>query len=279
MPLPLIPLITAGAGLIGQGINALSTKSANKSQLEYNRELYDKQRRDALGDWTMQNEYNSPKAQMDRFKAAGLNPNLIYGQMTQAQPVRSVSGQGYNPEVPKVDLGTIAGNTLSSYYDTKLKQAQINNLEAQNSVILQEAMLKSAQTLNIGTSTEKTAFDLAMANQLKETSLQAAQASLKNIEAQTAQTLTNTETQIIMRQSNLTKAVEEIANLRIQRAKSKEEIQQIKSAIDNMKKSGELQNLDINLKKNGVQPGDPLYLRMIQQIFGDKINSFIKKFK
>lgn len=30
--------------------------------------------------WNMQNLYNSPEAQMNRFKAAGLNPHLIYGQ-------------------------------------------------------------------------------------------------------------------------------------------------------------------------------------------------------
>lgn len=30
--------------------------------------------------WNRQNMYNTPQAQMDRFKAAGLNPHLIYGQ-------------------------------------------------------------------------------------------------------------------------------------------------------------------------------------------------------
>lgn len=30
--------------------------------------------------WNMQNLYNSPEAQMNRFKEAGLNPHLIYGQ-------------------------------------------------------------------------------------------------------------------------------------------------------------------------------------------------------
>lgn len=31
--------------------------------------------------WHAQNAYNDPAAQMQRFKAAGLNPNLIYGHM------------------------------------------------------------------------------------------------------------------------------------------------------------------------------------------------------
>lgn len=33
------------------------------------------------------NAYNTPQAQMERYKAAGLNPNLIYGQSNMASPV------------------------------------------------------------------------------------------------------------------------------------------------------------------------------------------------
>lgn len=33
-----------------------------------------------IQNWNMANEYNSPASQMRRFVAAGLNPNLIYGQ-------------------------------------------------------------------------------------------------------------------------------------------------------------------------------------------------------
>lgn len=34
--------------------------------------------------WNLQNEYNSPAAQMKRYQDAGLNPNLIYGQQNLA---------------------------------------------------------------------------------------------------------------------------------------------------------------------------------------------------
>lgn len=40
---------------------------------------YNKQRDDAIAAWNMQNDYNSPTAQMARLKAAGLNPMLVYG--------------------------------------------------------------------------------------------------------------------------------------------------------------------------------------------------------
>lgn len=46
-------------------------------------------RKNALADWNRLNTYNTPAEQMKRFKAAGLNPNLIYKQTNEAAPVRS----------------------------------------------------------------------------------------------------------------------------------------------------------------------------------------------
>lgn len=42
-------------------------------------DVYNRERADMLADWQMVNDYNSPKAQMERYKEAGLNPNLMYG--------------------------------------------------------------------------------------------------------------------------------------------------------------------------------------------------------
>lgn len=44
--------------------------------------------------WNMQNAYNSPEAQMQRFRAAGLNPHLIYGQ---GNPGNASSPPQYQP--------------------------------------------------------------------------------------------------------------------------------------------------------------------------------------
>lgn len=40
--------------------------------------------------WNMQNEYNTPANQMARLKEAGLNPNLIYGNITPGNSSSSV---------------------------------------------------------------------------------------------------------------------------------------------------------------------------------------------
>ena len=138
-----LPLIAAGASITGQAINAGSQSATNQSQLSYSREMYEKQRADALADWNMQNLYNSPKEQMIRFKEAGLNPNLIYGQMSNSPVVRSSSPQSYNPTAPQTDLGSTANMAIGQYYDTQLKTAQIDLVKAQADATMKEALIKA----------------------------------------------------------------------------------------------------------------------------------------
>ena len=79
--------IISGVGsLLGQGASAFASRRANHRMVEF---------------WKMQNEYNSPKAQMQRLQEAGLNPNLIYGDS-----VSGATGQAGNigrPEVPQFE--------------------------------------------------------------------------------------------------------------------------------------------------------------------------------
>lgn len=83
MPGPLvIPLIQAGAMLAAQfGANA-AQRRAQKRADEYNRLATDTAYGRELELMKYQNDFNSPAAQMQRFKDAGLNPNLVYGQGT-----------------------------------------------------------------------------------------------------------------------------------------------------------------------------------------------------
>lgn len=67
-------IIGAGVSLAGNATNWL-LNDAIAEQNWYNQ----------LQMWNMTNEYNSPSAQMARFRAAGLNPNLIYSQSNTSQ--------------------------------------------------------------------------------------------------------------------------------------------------------------------------------------------------
>lgn len=166
-------LIAGGAGVLGSVINAGSQLGTNSSQLSYAREMYDKQRADALADWNMQNQYNSPKEQMARFKEAGLNPNLIYGQMSNSPVVRSSSPQSYNPTAPQVDLTRPAGMALDAYYDTQLKAAQINNLKEQNELLKQDGLIKVFETMGKQLDNEKNQFAVHNQKELYDISLEA----------------------------------------------------------------------------------------------------------
>lgn len=135
------------AQAVGQAAGALAQGKMNRKTREWNEKMYDRQRADALADWNMQNEYNSPAAQMERFKAAGLNPNLIYGQSNESGVVRSTDVKSWNPQTP--DVAGAATSTLDRYFNTQMKTAQINNLRAQNDNILAQKRLIDAQTLGV----------------------------------------------------------------------------------------------------------------------------------
>jgi len=219
-------LISGGASLLGGLINAGSTSSANQSQLSYSKEMYEKQRADALADWNMQNAYNSPSSQMARFKEAGLNPNLIYGQMSNSPVVRSSSLQSYNPTPPQIDLGGAANMALTQYYDTKLKSAQIDNLKEQNVLMKQDSLIKMYEGISKNLQNQKSEFEVKNQGDLLKMSLDAMRANIR-------QTSTSTN----LTQEQISKVQQEIKNMVIDG--------DIKG-FEKLIKQFESQNLDLN---------------------------------
>jgi regulator of replication initiation timing len=91
---------------------------------------HNKDRQEALDDWNRQNEYNSPKAQMQRYKDAGLNPQLIYGQGTPGNaPATPVSSQKSGAYAPKLDLQEIYGEAKRLEMNMQQTQQSVENLK------------------------------------------------------------------------------------------------------------------------------------------------------
>lgn len=227
-----LPLIAAGASIAGQAINAGSQSATNQSQLSYAREMYEKQRADALADWNMQNQYNSPKEQMIRFKEAGLNPNLIYGQMSNSPVVRSSSPQSYNPTAPQADLGSTANMALSQYYDTQLKTAQIDLVKAQADATMKEALIKAVTN-------EKLQRELPYVAQNMEAQLSGQ--LLKN-QAQVQQNKEMFPQQIAQAKANIQQTLASTNLTNEQKIKVSQEVQ-------NLIKTGDLQEFEKKLKE------------------------------
>ena len=87
---------TALGSLVG-GIFGLAGQSLNYG---FQKRLQDRQNEFNLQMWNLQNEYNSPAAQMKRFEEAGLNPALMYGS---ASPGNAMSTpQMGTPDAPNI---------------------------------------------------------------------------------------------------------------------------------------------------------------------------------
>lgn len=256
-----LPLIAAGASLASSAINAGSQSATNQSQLSYSREMYDKQRADALADWNRQNEYNSPSAQMTRFKEAGLNPNLIYGQMSQSPVVRSSSVEGYSPKAPQVDLGNAAAmglQGLSTYQDTQLKNVQTNLVKEQ---------IKNASTDNL-----LKQLDAAKKNAESPFWQGIAQSSAEALKIQNEQRLQDLTFNKEMNPIKLESGQYQLNNL-IKDLEVKAQSMNLSSAQEsnyrqltkNLLTEGGLKSLELDLRKAGVNPNDPAVLRIMTQ--------------
>lgn len=275
----LIAGLAQGIATIG---GSLVQGETNRAQMAYNQEQYDRQRKDALADWTMQNEYNSPKAQMARYKDAGLNPNLIYGQMTNSPAIRS-SEMSNARLAPANPTGAIAEG-LQRYQETALQRAQVDNLKKQNDVLTQDILLKTADILGKGYANKKMAIELEKQPEILQTQLDAMKANLRKTLMDTVTANDSNMRAWAMHEGNLksqAKSIEgiiqNIANQKVLQAKTKAERQEVLQRVDNLKRSGMIQKLDIELKKKGIQPHDAPWLRIPSLILSSEPASKVYK--
>lgn len=275
-PIITASLIAGGASLLSGGAQAVSTGKMNKSQREfakeqmwrqneinienwnrqntYNEGLWEKQKEYNERVWHMQNDYASPEAQMERFRAAGLNPNLIYGasnmggtlDAAESTPGPSIPGaHGAVPaqNVPQLDLA----QGIMSYMDFKTKALQQNNLEEQNKAIRAQAAFTDAQTL--GALSKRSLTDLqakyldsATLDMLDGLKLKNRQLNQQYEMKEKYYEMDSTRMDQWIRQSQA--AVQRMANQNLTDAKQRE-----------------LMDMDIKLRKMGFGPGTPWYIR------------------
>jgi hypothetical protein len=109
-------------------------------------------RKNALADWNRQNTYNAPAQQMQRYKEAGLNPNLIYSQQNNAQPVRSTDYVA--PQAPDFQ------GILAKSSQIKVQNQQLANLELTNKAIEAQIMKTKADALYVASNTKFKDLDI-----------------------------------------------------------------------------------------------------------------------
>lgn len=144
--------------IIGTGLNFVSDWYQYERNREENREIGDlnfqrqrwMQAQDYYNNlemWRLQNEYNTPAAQMQRFIEAGLNPNLIYGQSNMAGSVSPGTFSAPQTKEAQYQSTMMENNML---LDSLFKLQQIKNLEANNEqTILNNQFLRDSYKARI----------------------------------------------------------------------------------------------------------------------------------
>lgn len=274
MPAWLAPLITGGASLIGGLINGGSQKATNEQEKQFALEMYERQKRDANDQWTKQNEYNSPQSQMSRLRDAGLNPNLVYGNgsaVNTASPISTPQQPKWSPTAPRYGDGVNgATGALASYFDVQMRQAQIDNLKTQNSVLQADQALKQSQRLNVDANTGLAANSLDFNKQSFFDRLLKLNYEKQFVGNNAIRTATDNEfnqanyfngNRQKMYDLNMAKTVEDLA---------------IKKGITvSTSLKNQIQSLELELNKRGINKTDPIYMRII----GGLLNNVAPNFK
>jgi len=95
--------------------------------------------------WNRQNAYNTPLAQMERYQAAGLNPNLVVSQGSSGNanqmPHYQAPTISYDQKIPMIT------NVLQTFADLDIKQAQADNIRAQTRGVMDNNELTQIQKI------------------------------------------------------------------------------------------------------------------------------------
>lgn len=237
--------------------NIAFQQQVNQQNMDWNREMWDKT-----------NEYNSPAMQMARFKAAGLNPHLIYGQGTIAQQPHepNLTAPSADPlpidtSVNEIGQGFMAA--AQNYVANRKQQTEVDNLKKTQDVMDAQITNTNAQTANTLATTARTTQQTQQAADLWTNTVATAEANLRN---------TGLQGDSIEQQIRASKTGQRLSEAQIQSAA--QSIQESTARIDLLRQQGEtnrldqeVKKLDIKLKELGLQPSDSPLLRIPVQLY------------
>jgi len=136
-----MPIGAGAAQAIQTGGNIFGQMLANRA----NRQEADKARAYNKQMWEAQNLYNSPEQQMARLKAAGLNPNLVYGKGAGGNAAGPASPVG----APKMGAPNLNLDILGKYQQlSSLKNDEINRQNTEANTKLYNATTTMKMTEN-----------------------------------------------------------------------------------------------------------------------------------
>lgn len=256
-PVTASALIGAGSQLSGGLFGYIGQKRQNKHNLQLAKDA----RQHDVNMWNMQNQYNTPSMQMQRLTEAGLNPHLMYGQgntgnasTPQKAPVPEV--QNELSSLSQMSLAPV----LSMYQDWRVKNAQIENLNANADATRQNAALTALRQLTQKYTNTRLAIQQPWINlqEKNKTNIGTYRAQQENTRARYLYDTLPEMTKQVMLRNNL---------------------------LEQQTRSHQLENqFNQELKPYGIRSTDPLLMRLIMHVMPKNTlknlsNTFTNKFK
>jgi len=146
--------VALASAIIGSSSSKKQTERTNKANLEMAK--YQQEANQASID--KQNAFNAPSAQMLRYQQAGLNKNLIYGQGTPGNQQEIAKYQAPTQDWHSQPL--VLPDLLGIYQDFSLKQAQVENVEANTRNVDERTTNESLRRMLMELAGRKGEFDL-----------------------------------------------------------------------------------------------------------------------
>lgn len=123
-----------GSSIISSAFGSLFGDNSAKKQFKYQQELNREAFQHDVDMWNRQNAYNTPSAQMERLQAAGLNPNLVYGNGGATNTANNAPSYnaGSAPDVSsaRAAAASLANQGFNTALNFQMQQVQAANLQA-----------------------------------------------------------------------------------------------------------------------------------------------------
>ncbi|AXB22591.1 minor capsid protein [Lepus americanus faeces associated microvirus SHP1 6472] len=227
-------MISALAGsLIGSGISAIGSLFGNLSSSsrtsqalsaqhheneiarQWNEKMYNQQVADARQNVSDERAYNTPSAQIERLRDAGLNPDLMYGNGTSGLSDNTVASSGSVGNVPPADVGSIISSSPLAT-DNILKGVEI--------------MKGLAEAANIKADTAKKQGELTSLDidNFIKAATQGSSIELQNMQVDIGRQA------LALSKSEQSKVLQEIKNLESQNSLCNSQIAEIQAKISNL---------------------------------------------
>ena len=234
-------IASAATGIIGSYISQ-----------NFSREMYQRQLSDSL-------KYSDPSFIMARYKNAGLNPHLIYGNTNNSHV------QVPNYSAPNFEgISNAGGNFFSNMINLRTQNAQLEAIKA-------DIMVKNATAKNIEADTDSKLFNTqyqAPANVFLTYSQE--NKNRKEIQSITDNWVMQNKRfaldernslfdKTMMYKEYLLKSKEANSRIKVNNA----QIRHFDAVINNLQTDGELKQTEINLRKFGATWNDPTLTRIL----------------